>query len=143
MALDAELLRSSFELVTSREPGVAGLFYDELFGRYPKARTLFTGKPQEMQERMLAEALAAVLDHLEDVPWLQTTLAQLGAKHVGYGVTEEMYGWVGECLVSTFAGVAGSDWTPAHEAAWVDAYRAVTSLMAQPVPSTELSTSNS
>ena len=133
MALDAELLRSSFELVTTREPNVVRLFYDELFQRYPQARGLFTRKPSEVQERMLAEALTAVLDHLEDGGWLQANLAQLGARHAEFGVTAEMYSWVGECLLATFAGVAGSEWSPAHEAAWSEAYTAVAGLMAQPV----------
>jgi hemoglobin-like flavoprotein len=132
MALDADLLRSSFELVAAREPEVTRLFYDELFGRHPEARGLFTRKSPEVQERMLAQALAAVLDHLEDGPWLEDTLGKLGASHAEYGVTAEMYGWVGECLLATFAGVAGPDWTPAHEAAWTEAYQAVTGLMAQP-----------
>jgi hemoglobin-like flavoprotein len=136
MALDADMLRSSFELVTTREPDVTRLFYDELFSRYPQAQALFTRKSREAQERMLAEALTAVLDHLEDAVWLETTLAGLGAQHVEYGVTDEMYGWVGECLLATFARVAGSDWSSAHETAWTEAYGAVTSLMAHPVAST-------
>ncbi len=30
----------------------------------------------------------------------------MGAKHLDYGVTNEMYDWVGECLVATLAEVA-------------------------------------
>jgi len=133
MALDAELLRSSFELITTRQPEVARLFYDELFERYPQVRPLFASNAPEAQQRMLAEALSAVLDHLEDADWLQSTLAPMGASHARYGVTPEMYDWVGECLLATFARVGGADWTAVHEAAWTDAYGAVTSLMAQPI----------
>jgi hemoglobin-like flavoprotein len=133
MALDVELLRSSFELITTRQPDVARLFYDELFERYPQVRPLFSRNAPEAQQRMLAEALSAVLDHLEDADWLQSTLASLGAKHAEYGVTPEMYDWVGECLLATFARVGGADWAPAHEAAWTAAYTAVTGLMAQPI----------
>jgi hemoglobin-like flavoprotein len=129
MALNADLLRSSFELVAAREPAVTKLFYDELFRRYPQVIPMFHRKPREVQERMLAEALVAVLDHLEDGPWLQATLGKLGAAHSEYGVTPEMYSWVGECLLATFAGVAGEEWTPQHEAAWTDAYGAVSGLM--------------
>ena len=78
---------------------------------------------------MLTGALVAVLDHLEDAPWLQSTLGALGVKHVGYGVTREMYDWVGASLLATLAETAGAKWTPALEAAWSEAYGAIVSLM--------------
>ena len=70
---------------------------------------------------MLAQALVAVVDHLEDAAWLTSTLGGLGAKHVGYGVTAEMYDWVGDSLLRTLAEVAGGDWTPEHQGAWAEA----------------------
>jgi len=79
---------------------------------------------------MLAGAIAAVLDHLEDAPWLVQTLGALGAKHVGYGVTREMYDWVGASLLATLGEVAGSAWTPELNTAWAEAYGAIVSLMA-------------
>ncbi len=134
MALDVDLLRSSFELVLTRQPDVTHVFYNELFSRHPEAKQLFARNAPGAQEKMLADALVAVIDHLEDAPWLETTLAQLGAKHAEYGITTEMYGWVGESLLATFAEVAGSDWSPRLEAAWTDAYGAVCSLMLQGYP---------
>jgi hemoglobin-like flavoprotein len=78
---------------------------------------------------MLTDALVAVLDHLEDAPWLTQTLMALGAKHKDYGVTDEMYGWVAASLLATLAEVAGPDWTPKHEAAWTEAIGAIAGLM--------------
>jgi hemoglobin-like flavoprotein len=130
MALDIALLRSSFDLVLARQPDLTHVFYEDLFSRYPAARPLF-GRTHslEVQEQMLAEALVAVLNHLEDDAWLQASLGQLGTKHAGYGVTNEMYGWVGESLLAVLARAAGADWTPAHDAAWKDAYGAIATLM--------------
>jgi hemoglobin-like flavoprotein len=68
-----------------------------------------------MQAKMLAGAIAAVLDHLDDAPWLQQTLGQLGARHTGYGVTDAMYGMVGEALLATLAEIAAEAWTPVVE----------------------------
>lgn len=133
MALDAALLRSSFALVVERQPALTHRFYEVLFARYPQARALF-GRDTRRQEEMLQGALVAVVDHLEDAAWLQQTLAGLGAKHVGYGVTQEMYGWVGECLLATLAEVAGEAWTPALERAWAEAYGAIVELMLAGVP---------
>src|SRR5688572_8740031 len=112
MSLNVELLRSSFDLVVEREPEVTARFYDRLFTDYPQSKTLFGNNSAEQQQRMLRDALVAVMDHLEDAEWLETTLRSLGRKHVGFGVTNEMYGWVGASLLGTLAEIAGPAWTP-------------------------------
>ena len=78
---------------------------------------------------MLRDMLVSIMDHLEDGAWLTAQLSALGAKHVGYGVKPEMYGWVGESLLETLATIAGPEWTPELAAAWKDAYGAVAGLM--------------
>lgn len=127
--MDVETLRSSFELVIERAPDLTPRFYEILFARYPQARPLFGGAASKRQQEMLRDALAAVIEHVEDAPWLTTTLHALGAKHVGYGVRDEMYDWVGEGLLATLAEVAGEAWTPRVERAWTEAYGAIAGLM--------------
>ena len=129
MALNAEVLRSSFELVASRNPDITVRFYEILFDRYPNVKPLFGNNAPAAQAKMLAEALMAVLDHLDDAPWLSETLAGMGTKHEGYGVTKDMYPLVGECLIATFAEVAADDWTSEMQTAWGDAYGAICELM--------------
>jgi hemoglobin-like flavoprotein len=129
VSLDAELLRKSFELIVDRDPAVTHRFYQHLFADFPQAKPLFRATRIEDQEKMLGEAIAAVLDHLEDAPWLTSHLGALGARHVDYGVTDEMYGWVGASLLKTFAQVSGKDWSPNVEAAWGAAYGAIVQLM--------------
>jgi hemoglobin-like flavoprotein len=137
MALDTQALRSSFALALERQPNLTHVFYNTMFDRYPAARQLFEGVDMASQEQMLAEALVAVVDHLEDVPWLQTTLAGLGTKHAGYGVTSEMYDWVGDSLVATLAAANGPDWTAAAAAAWQDAYGAIVTMMLAGYPAAQ------
>jgi hemoglobin-like flavoprotein len=129
MSLNVPLLRSSFDLVIERQPKLTARFYEILFSRHPEARRLFGRRSAEAQAEMLQEALVAVMDHLEDAAWLKQTLGALGSKHAEYGVTEEMYGWVGASLLTTLAEVAGEAWTPELEAAWAEAYGAVAGLM--------------
>ena len=129
MALNVSLLRSSFAVVSEANPQFIARFYDILFERYPQAQALFPAGGKARQAEMLTAALVAVLDHLEDAPWLKETLGALGAKHVGYGVKPEMYQWVGASLLATLAEVAGPAWTPELEAAWAEAYGAIVSLM--------------
>lgn len=129
MGLDTELLRSSFDLVIAREPELTLRFYEILFSRYPQVQPLFGRNSRANQAQMLTSALVAVLEHLEDGKWLQSTLSSMGKKHVDYGVTDEMYDWVGASLLATLAEVAGSAWTPQLEAAWTEAYGAISGLM--------------
>ncbi len=129
MGLNVPLLRKSFDLVLEREPALTKRFYEILFSRYPQAKPMFSRNAPEKQQQMLAEALVAVVDHLEDASWLGDTLRGMGAKHVEYGVTDDMYDWVGASLLATLAEVAGDDWTDELASAWGDAYGAITSLM--------------
>jgi hemoglobin-like flavoprotein len=129
MSLNVSLLRSSFELVVERQPRLVHRFYEILFERYPQVKPLFGRNSAAKQEEMLTGALVAVIDHLEDAPWLTNTLGELGKKHDGYGVTREMYNWVGASLLATLAEVAGKDWSPQLEGAWTEAYGAIVSLM--------------
>ena len=137
MALDTQALQGSFRLALASEPNLTHVFYDDLFARHPAARPLFGQTDMASQERMLGEALVAVMDHLDDVPWLQSTLAGLGAKHAGYGVTTDMYDWVGESLLATLAGAAGRDWTDDLAASWQEAYGAIVSMMLAGYPARE------
>ncbi len=129
MQLRPEILRSSFELVVDRNPQVVARFYEILFARYPEVRPLFgVRNSAEVQQTMLTEALVAVVDHLEDAPWLSSTLKGIGAKHVSYGVTDEMYDWVGECLLAAMSEVAADAWTAEVEGQWVAAYGVIAAM---------------
>jgi hemoglobin-like flavoprotein len=129
MALNVGLLRASFDVVATANPTFVTRFYDILFERYPETQAMFLPDRRAKQAEMLTGALVAVLDHLEDAPWLRDTLGALGAKHVGYGVLPEMYSWVGASLLATLAEVAGSAWTPELNVAWSEAYGVIAALM--------------
>ncbi|MEM1418022.1 MAG: globin domain-containing protein [Myxococcota bacterium] len=129
MTLPVDLLRNTFTHVVSREPELTTRFYEELFTRYPEARALFPAARRPMQAKMLAEALGAVLDHLEDPSWLSSTLTAMGARHVRYGVQDAMYDWVGECLLVTLERAAGDAWTAEAAKAWADAYGVIAGAM--------------
>lgn len=130
MTLNPTLLRSSFELVIERCPDLTLRFYEILFERHPELARLFS-RDRAGQAKMLASALSAVLDHLEDAPWLQATLGALGQRHTGYGVTDAMYDHVGDALLATLAEIAGDDWTDELAAQWTLAYSAIAGMMKQ------------
>jgi hemoglobin-like flavoprotein len=126
--MNVTLLRLSFEEIIEREPNLADRFYQILFTKYPQVRPLFRGDTRA-QGKMLAGALGAVMDHLEDAAWLVPTLEALGARHVQYGVTDEMYGWVGESLLGALADVAGADWNVDLIVAWSEAFTFIANTM--------------
>jgi hemoglobin-like flavoprotein len=122
------LLRDSFAIAVEREPELTERFYALLDARSPHLSVMFRRDRAE-QARMLRVALIAVIDHLDDAPWLADTLGALGARHVGYGVQPAMYNDVGDALVDALAEACGARWTPLHAAAWRAAYRDLAQLM--------------
>ena len=127
--MDVEILRTSFKMVEDREPDLGARVYDIFFSRYPEVRHLFGQNSPRLQQRMLYQALVAVLDHLEDAFWLEDALMKYGARHAEYGVTDEMYIWFGESLFAALAEDKGSAWTPTLAAAWAEAYGVISGLM--------------
>jgi hemoglobin-like flavoprotein len=92
-----------------------------------------------VQQKMLQDAIVAVVDHVEDAAWLQEQLFAMGRRHKDYNVTPEMFGWVGESLLATLAEIAGPAWSPEIAQAWADAYGAITGLMLEGYKSLETS----
>ncbi len=129
MRVEVETLRASFDLVSKREPELAARFYERLFNDHPKAKALFGNTVGKRQHKMLRDALAAVMDNLENPTWLDENLRSLGETHVGYGVEDHMYDWVGDSLLRTIAEVTGDAWTPTFEQAWTHAFDAIAHLM--------------
>ena len=128
VALDVDALRSSFELVIARSPQMTTRFYEVLFQQHPEARPLF-GTSLEAQQEMLTRTLVAVIDRVEDGVWLEGMLRSLGAKHLDYRVTDEMYPWVTGALLTTLAEIAAEEWTPRVALAWSDALDTISRLM--------------
>lgn len=125
---DKVLLVQSISWAAEKEPVVTRRFYEILFQRYPQVEPLFSRNSRANQAKMLQDAVLAALDHFEDGAWLTTTLGTIGAKHVEYGVTDDMYPWVGECLIAALAELCGDQWTADHEAAWVRTWGALSGL---------------
>lgn len=128
VTLENGLLRTSFHLVVMRERNLTERFYAVLFEHYPQLEPLFADARQSRRD-MLMQALGAFVQHFEDPDWLEEELGVLGARHVRYGVTPEMYPWVGDALLRTLRDIGGEEWTQAYDNAWAEAYELFASLM--------------
>jgi hemoglobin-like flavoprotein len=125
MSSDALLLRDTLELALAREAGFSARFYELLFAREPGLRSLFHRHSPGAQNKMFAQKLTAIVDHLEEPEWLERELAKLAGSHAAYGVTPEMYEPVGAALLETLREACGASWSDEAEQAWGRAYTAL------------------
>jgi hemoglobin-like flavoprotein len=116
------LLRDSLERVLAADDTFPARFYERLFASHPEVQALFRGNSPGAQRKMFAQKLVAIVDHLDDPQWIEREAAALGGSHAGYGVTAEMYPWVGDALIATVAEACGESWSTAAETAWRSAY---------------------
>ncbi|MCH9681613.1 MAG: flavohemoprotein [Deltaproteobacteria bacterium] len=126
--MSKELLQANLDLISERDPELIGGFYTLLFERFPQARALFGRNSQAEQQKMLTEALVMLVSHLDDEAFVVETMTGVGRKHVDYGVEDHMYGWVGECLVATFARVSGDDWNDELAGAWTNVVETISAI---------------
>ena len=81
------------------------------------------------QEKNLLNSLVLVVENLRNPEALSPVLKALGARHISYGAIPKYYKPVGEALLMTFEQYLLEDWTPEVKKAWLDAYRAISTLM--------------
>jgi nitric oxide dioxygenase len=100
-------LKASFQLVHSKGPRLAEIFYSKLFSAAPQLRSLFRSDA-DSQARKLSAALEAVVHNLESPAENSAMLAELGKRHAGYGARPEHYDLVVSLLVESMSEVLGS-----------------------------------
>jgi hemoglobin-like flavoprotein len=133
MALNVELLESSFAQVKSNGSEFTKSFYTILFADYPEVRPLFANTNMEQQGKHLFQSLVFTVDRLRQPDVLSSALKGLGVRHIQYGVLPQHYPMVGNSLLKAFEASLGSAWTPEVRQAWTEAYGAIAQLMLEGV----------
>jgi hemoglobin-like flavoprotein len=121
----SDLLRDTLELTLARDDTFPTRFYEHLFAAHPEVRPLFHRSSPGALNKMFGQKLVAIVDHVDDPAWLGRELGRLAASHTSYGVTPEMYPWVGEALIATLREACGEAWSGEAERAWSEAYDAL------------------
>lgn len=129
MSIDLALLRDTLDHALAAEGDFPRRFYETLFARHPHLRVLFQRNSPGAQQKMFMQKLTALVDNLDDPGWAERELSVLAHSHAGYGVTEEMYPWVGDALIDALRACCGSAWSDEAERAWRQAYAAMTQAM--------------
>ena len=122
------LIRRSFELLAPQAQETADLFYAQLFRRAPGLRPLFRGDLHS-QGRRLMEMIGAAVGLLNHPDALLPVLAQLGARHAGYGVQPGDYRLVGEALMATLDERLDRAFDAPTREAWAAMYALVSTTM--------------
>lgn len=123
-----DLVRHSCSDVPEGSTLLAGSFYRNLFKMAPELREMFADDLGPQQQRM-ADALLAVVRHLDTPDEIAEYLQQLGAQHHRQlGVRPEHYPHIGRALVRAVSEVSPS-WTSSMSSSWVLVYRWITAHM--------------
>ena len=115
------LIQTSWAQVEPISDTAATLFYDRLFETAPQVRPLFTSDMAEQRRKLMA-MIGMVVKALPKLAEILPNVQALGRRHVAYGAAPEHYAVVGETLLWTLRQGLGESFTPAHEAAWGEAY---------------------
>lgn len=116
------LVKQTWRTVAPLAESAARLFYSRLFEIDATSRPLFRGVNLKQQRDKLIQALTVVVAAIDDLDAVASSIAELGRRHVRYGVTDGHYTSVGEALIWTLEQMLASAWTPAVRDAWINTY---------------------
>jgi hemoglobin-like flavoprotein len=100
----------------------AEFFYEKLFELDPEARRLFARTDMEAQGRKVMQMFAEIVRTLDQPEALVSEVADLGRRHVHYGVRDSQYDSVGIALLWTLERGLGPGFTAEIRNAWTEAY---------------------
>ncbi|HUB47395.1 MAG TPA: globin family protein [Acetobacteraceae bacterium] len=118
------LVQTSFAKVAPIADTAALLFYDDLFRREPRLRSMFKDDMTEQRQKLMSMLGTAVVN-LRQWDKIAAAVRALGKRHVAYGVVPADYATVGAALIATLEKGLGDDFTPEVRDAWIACYTAI------------------
>ena len=117
-----QLVRESWAQFEPVAVESAAYFYDKLFELDPQAQRLFSSTDMVAQGHKVMRMFAEIVRNLDRPETLVAEVADLGRRHVGYGVQDHQYDSVGIALLWTLERGLGPAFTSEVRAAWTEAY---------------------
>ena len=123
------LIRESWAQFQPHAGPAAAKFYAHLFDLDPVSERLFATTNMVAQGRKLMQMLEEIVRVLDQPESLVGQVADLGRRHVGYGVRDADYESVGAALLWTLEEALGPAFTPEVRDAGSEAYLLLASVM--------------
>lgn len=120
-AIELELIRNSFKVLSRDLETHSQEFYEALFQHDPSLRALF-GPDLAGQGMKFMTALGTIVDNLENDEKNAQRYKDLGKLHLDRGVQSKHVEPMREALIDTLRSVFGEEFTPTLEAAWREAF---------------------
>jgi nitric oxide dioxygenase len=123
-----QLVRDSFESMEAFGTSVVVLFYGRLFEIAPETRTLFKIDIRE-QSRKLEDTLRTTIEALDKFEELLPVLAELGRRHLSYGVKPYHYEKLRAALLWALGQALGLEFDTETRAAWEQLLSLISAVM--------------
>lgn len=127
-------MQKDFDFIITRSDLLADNFYSILFERYQSVKSLFDNTNWEKQKSMLSSTLVLLVKHQNSLEELAPVLQALGLRHQNYGVEEQHYAAVTECLLLALGETYGKYWSHELEHQWHQAISYVCQCMSNSIP---------
>ncbi len=125
---EKDLVRESWSKVLPIQETAAELFYGRLFAVYPEVAPMFKGDMKEQGEKLM-KLLDQAVGSLDNIETLIEPLKQSGRAHRAYGVQQEDYDKVADCLLWTLGQGLGEAFDEKTKGAWVVTYQTLSGVM--------------
>lgn len=122
------LVQQSWADLTPSADATARVFYAKLFELDPAVTPLFAADMAQQRTKLVA-TIGVAVDALDKPDLLRTPLAELGARHAGYGVRPEHYATVGAALLHALSTGLGARFTEETKEAWAVTYGVISKMM--------------
>jgi nitric oxide dioxygenase len=123
-ATTCSCIRAGLPQLREQAEAICRRFYDDLFDAYPELIAVFHPAlmAEGAQQRLLAQALLAYAEHIDQPEVLAPAIDRIARKHASHRVGPAQYPIVGRHLLAAIAEVLGADATPELLEAWAEAY---------------------
>lgn len=118
----AGLVKDSWAKVVPISETAAELFYGRLFEIAPEVKPMFASSDMKEQGAKLMKMITMAVASLDNLDALVPAVQNLGRQHVGYGVKDEHYDYVGSALLWTLGQGLGDDFNEPTRDAWATTY---------------------
>jgi hemoglobin-like flavoprotein len=126
---ERSLILASVQRLQPDADRMAAVFFERLFAAAPNCRHLFAATSLEGQFLRLLHVLTEIAALHERPEGLVRTAAELGRRHVEYGVTDAHYQAVEEALLAVIDRAPAACPTPEVRRTWRETYELVSGIM--------------